>query len=193
METRQEMYLHPYPAINLLEGQELWTRTPQSTSLTTEQEWSVQMPAAVRQSETEEWHGQPLQPLQILDALRLENSVPIVCGTGGMKIHHSDGKFINGAGMNELPASQGINKIVIGINGAAGNPAMTVGIPAMTGIGGHPGLPELMMKGGPRGHHGHFRFFLNRKSTSTKVHILSGTEASQRRPGEITVVCGSNG
>ena len=76
METRQETYLHPYPAINLLEGQELWTRTPQSTSLTTEQEWSVQMPAAVRQSETEEWHGQPLQPLQILDALRLENSVP---------------------------------------------------------------------------------------------------------------------
>ena len=34
------------------------------------------MPAAVRQSETEEWHVQPLQPLQILDAPRLENSVP---------------------------------------------------------------------------------------------------------------------
>ena len=86
---------------------------------------------------------------------------PIVCGTGGIKIHHSDGKLINGAGMNELPARQRINKIVIGINGAAGNPAACT--PAMTGIGGHPDPPELMMKGGPRGHHGHIRFFLNRK------------------------------
>ena len=65
----------PIPS-NQLEGQELWTRTPQSTSLTREQEWSVQMPAAVRQSETEEWHVQRLQRLQILDAPRLENSVP---------------------------------------------------------------------------------------------------------------------
>ena len=106
-----------------------------------------------------------------------------------MKIHHSDDKLINGAGMNELPARQRINKIVIGINGAAGNPAITAGIPAMTGIGGHPGPPELMMKGGPRGHHGHIQFLLNRKSISTKARFLSVTEASQRRPGEVTVVC----
>ena len=84
--------------------------------------------------------------------------------------------------MNELPARQRINKIVIGTNGA-------VGIPAMTGIGGHPDPPELMMQGGPRGHHGHIRFLLNRKSTSTRARLLSGTEASQRRPGEITVEC----
>ena len=58
------------------EGQELSTRTPQSTSLTGEQEWSEQVPAAVRPSETEEWHVQPLPPSQILDAPRLENSVP---------------------------------------------------------------------------------------------------------------------
>ena len=31
---------------------------------------------SVSQSETEEWHVQPLQPLQILDAPRPENSVP---------------------------------------------------------------------------------------------------------------------
>ena len=49
---------------------------PQWTSLTREQEWSEQVPAAVRQSQTEEWHVQPLQPLQILDAPRPENSVP---------------------------------------------------------------------------------------------------------------------
>ena len=59
-----------------LEGQELWTRTLQSTSFTREQEWSEQVPAAVRPLETEEWHVQPLQPLQILDAPRPENSVP---------------------------------------------------------------------------------------------------------------------
>ena len=76
-----------------------------------------------------------------------------------MKIHRSDGKLINGAGMNELPARQTINKIVIGINGAAG----------------HPGPPEVMMKGGPRGHRGHIRFFLNRKSISTRARLLSGT------------------
>ena len=97
-----------------------------------------------------------------------------------MRIPRSDGKLINGAGMNELPARQRINKIVIGTNGAAG-------IPAMTGIGGHPGPPELMMKGGPRGHHGHIRFFLNRKSTSTRARLLSGTEATQGRRGVITV------
>ena len=78
-----------------------------------------------------------------------------------------------------------MNKIVIGINEAAGNPAMTAGFPTMTGIGGHPGPPELMMKGGPRGHHGHIQFLLNRKSTSTKARLLSGTGTSQRRPGEI--------
>ena len=64
---------------------------------------------------------------------------------------------------------------MIGINGAAGSPAMTVGIPAMSGIGGHPGPPEVMMKGGPRGHRGHIRFFLNRKSISTRARLLSGT------------------
>ena len=31
------------------------------------------------------------------------------------------------------------------------------------------------MKGGPRGHHGHIRFFLNRKSISTRARLLSGT------------------
>ena len=42
---------------------------------TREQEWSEQVPAAVRPSETQEC-VQPLQPLQILDAPRPENSVP---------------------------------------------------------------------------------------------------------------------
>ena len=106
-----------------------------------------------------------------------------------MRIHRSDGKLINGAGKNELPAIRRINKIVIGINGAAGNPSMTVRIPALTGIGGHRGPPELMMKGGLRGHHGHNRFFLNRKSNSTRARLLSGTEASQRRLGVITAAC----
>ena len=77
--------------------------------------------------------------------------------------------LINGVGTNELPARQKINKIVIETNGAAG-------IPAMTGIGGHPGPPDLMMNGGPRGHHGHVR----RKSTSTEARLLSGTETSQK-------------
>ena len=58
------------------EGQELRTRTLQSKSLTREQEWSEQAPAAVRPSETEEWHVQPLQPLQILGAPRPENRMP---------------------------------------------------------------------------------------------------------------------
>ena len=114
---------------------------------------------------------------------------PIVCGIGGMRIHRSDGKLINGVGMNELPARQGINKIVIRISGAAGNPAMIVGMPAMTGIGGHLGPPEVMMKGGLRGHHGHILLRMNRKSTSTRARLLNGTEASQRRPGEIIVEC----
>ena len=65
----------PIPSLQP-EGQELWTRTPQSTSLTREQEWSEQVPAAVRPSETEELSIQPLQPLQILDAPRPENNVP---------------------------------------------------------------------------------------------------------------------
>ena len=73
-----------------------------------------------------------------------------------------------------------INKIVIGINGAAGNPPLTVGIPAMTGIDGHLGPPELMMKGGLRGHHGYIRFLLSQNSTSTRARLLSGTEISQR-------------
>ena len=114
---------------------------------------------------------------------------PIVCGTGGMRIPRNDGKLINGVGMIELPARQRINKIVIGINGAAGNPAMTADFPITTGIGGHPGPPELMMRGGLRGHHGHILLIMSRKSTSTRVRLLSGTETSQRRHGEITVEC----
>ena len=58
------------------EGQESWTRTLQSISLTRGLEWSEHVPAVVRPSETAEWHVQPLQPLQILNALRPENSVP---------------------------------------------------------------------------------------------------------------------
>ena len=58
------------------EGQESWTRTPQSTSLTRGQEWSEHVPAVVLPSETEEWHVQIVQPLQILDAQRSESSVP---------------------------------------------------------------------------------------------------------------------
>ena len=58
------------------EGQESWTRSPQSTSSTRGQEWSEHVPAVVLPSETEEWHVQTVPPLQILDALRLESSVP---------------------------------------------------------------------------------------------------------------------
>ena len=86
------------------EEQELWTRTLQSTSLTREQEWSKQVPAPVRQSETEEWHVQPHSHYRSWTHLVRRTVCPIVCGAGGMKIHHSDGKLINGAGMNELPA-----------------------------------------------------------------------------------------
>ena len=57
-----------------------------------------------------------------------------------------DGKLINGAGTNQLPAVLTINRTVTGTSGVTG-------MPVMTGIGGHP--PEVMMKGGPRGHHGH--------------------------------------
>ena len=64
---------------------------------------------------------------------------PIVCGTGGMRINRSDGKIINVAGTNESPAILKINRTVIGTSGVAG-------MPAMTGIGGHLGPPELMMK-----------------------------------------------
>ena len=78
---------------------------------------------------------------------------PIVCGIGGMRIHRSDGKLINGIGTTELSAIQSINKIVIGTNGA-------VGITVTSGSGGP---PELMMKRGLRGHHGHSRLILRPK------------------------------
>ena len=102
---------------------------------------------------------------------------PILCGIGGMKISHSDGKLINGTGTNELPAIKRINKIGIGTNGAIGTMIIIgIGVP-----------PELMMKGGLRGHHGHSRLIQRRRSTSARARLLSGTETSQRRPGEITV------
>ena len=41
-----------------------------------EQEWSEQVPAPVHPSETEDWSVQPPQPLHLMDAPRLENSVP---------------------------------------------------------------------------------------------------------------------
>ena len=75
METRREDESALIPS-HQPEGQELWTRTPQSTSLTREQEWSEQVPAAVRPSETEEWHVQPYSNYRSWDAPRLENSVP---------------------------------------------------------------------------------------------------------------------
>ena len=186
------------------EGQELWTRTPQSTSLAREQEWSEHVPAVVSR---ENRSGVNMCPqLSVCQRLRSGMSnlyshsrswthlvwrtvCPIVCGIGGMKTHRNDGKLINGAGMIERPARQRINKIVIGINGAAGNLAMTADFPITTGIGGHPGPPELMMKGGLRGHHGHILLNVSRKSTSTRARLLSGTETSQRRPDEITVEC----
>ena len=63
-------------------------------------------------------------------------------------------------------------KIVIGTNGAAG-------FPAMTGTGGHPGPPEVMMKGGLRGHHGRIRLILNRKSTSTRARLRVGRKSAR--------------
>ena len=74
-----------------------------------------------------------------------------------MRIHRSDGKLINGAGTNELPAILRINRNVIGTSGVAG-------MPAMIGIGGHRGPPVVMMKGGLRGHHGRVSLTLSRKS-----------------------------
>ena len=112
------------------ERQELRTRTPQSTSLTREQEWSEQVPAAVRPSETEELSIQPLRSrYRFRTHLVRRTTCPILCGIGGMRIHRSDGQLINGAGTKELPARQRINKIVIGTNGAAGIPAVT-GLPS---------------------------------------------------------------
>ena len=59
----------------------------------------------------------------------------------------------------------------------------------MIGIGGHPGPPEVMMKGGLRGHHGHILLGMCRKIASTRARLRSGTGVSQRRPGVITVAC----
>ena len=56
--------------------------------------------------------------------------------------------------MNELPARRRINKIVIGTNGA-------IGATIIIGLGGQ---PELMMKGGLRGHHGRISLTTGRKS-----------------------------
>ena len=106
-----------------------------------------------------------------------EQLCPILCGIGGMKTHRSDGKLINGTGTNELPAIQSINKIAIGTHGEFGTMIII-------GIGGP---PELMTKGGLRGHLGHSRLIQRRSSTSTRARLLIGTETSQRRPGEITV------
>ena len=146
------------------EGQELWTRKPQSTSFTKEQEWSEQVPAAVRLSEAGEWHVQPLQTLQILDAPRPENSVPDRLWDWWNEDPPQRWQ-VDQWRWNERASSQ------------------------TEGIGGRPGPPELMMKGGPCGHHGHIRFLLNRISTSSRARFLSWTEASQRRPGVITVAC----
>ena len=147
------------------------------------------MPAAVRLSETAEWHVQPLQPLQILDAPRLENSVPDRLWDWWSEDPPQRWQ-VDQWRWNDRASSQTENQqIVIGINGAAGNPAMTADFPITTGIGGHPGPPELMMKGGLRGHHGHILHNMSRKSTSTRARLLSGTETSQRRSGEITVEC----
>ena len=61
---------------------------------------------------------------------------------------------------------------MIGTNGAAG------GFPAMTGIVGHLGPPEVMKKGGLRGHHGHMRLRMKRNSTSTRAP-LSGRKPAR--------------
>ena len=139
------------------------------------------MPAPVHSSETEDWSVEPPQPLQLMDAPR-RTVCPIVCGTSGMVMSCGDGKLINGAGMNQLPAVLTINKTVTG-------PSGVTGMPVMTGIGGHPGPPEVMMKGGPRGHHGHILLGMSRKSTSTRARLRRGTEVFQRRPGVTTAAC----
>ena len=93
-----------------------------------------------------------------------------------------DGKLINGAGTNQLPAVLTINRTLTGTSGVTG-------MPVMSGIGGHPSPPEVMMKGGPRGHHGHILLGMSRKSTSTRACLRSGTEVFQRRPGVTTAAC----
>ena len=76
------------------------------------------------------------------------------------------------SGTNELPAIHRINKTVVGTNGADG------GFPAMNGIGGHLGPPEVVKKGGLRGHHGHMRLGMKRNSTSTRAP-LSGRKPAR--------------
>ena len=181
METRRETYLHPYLAISL-KDKSCGLQRPSQPARRENRSGVNKCPQQSVRQRLRSGMSNLYSHYRSWTHLVRRTVCAIVCGTGGMKIHHSDGRLINGAGMNELPARQRINKIVIGINGAAGSPSIT-------GIGGHPGPPELMMKGGPRSHHGHIRFFLNRKSTSTRARLLSGTETNHRRPGVITVEC----
>ena len=75
-----------------------------------------------------------------------------------------------------LPALE-INRTKAGINGIAGMP--------MTGIDGHLGLlvAMMMMIGGRRGHSG----IVNRRSTSTRARLQSGTEIILRNPSATIV------
>ena len=106
------------------EGQEWRTQTPQSTRLTREQDWSEQVPAAVHPSETEECVSNLHSRYGSWTHHVWRTMCPIVCGIGGMKIHRSYGKSINGAGTNELPVRRRINRTVIRTSGVAGMPAM---------------------------------------------------------------------
>ena len=80
-----------------------------------------------------------------------------------------DGKLTRGAGTNQLPP---VLRTVIGTS-------EFTGMPVTTGIDGHLGPPVATMKGGPRGHHGRVSLTVSRKSSSTRAHLRSGTEASR--------------
>ena len=164
------------------EEQKSRTQTPQSTRLTREQEWSEQVPAAVPRLETEEWSVQPSQPLQILDAPPPENSVPDRLwdwwNEDPPRRWQIDQWRWN---ERELPAIRRINRTVIGTSGVAG-------MSAMTGIGGHLGPPEVMMKGCLRGQHGHILLSMSRKKV-LRQEPASGVGRSQKRPGLTTAAC----
>ena len=114
---------------------------PAPSPQTEEQGWRTQTPQSTRLMREQERIGVSNLPSRCSSWTHLtwRTVCPIVCGTGGMMMICGDGKLIDGVGTNQLPAVLRINRILTGTSGVAG-------MPAMTGIGGHLGPPEVMMK-----------------------------------------------